>query len=627
MNTAKDIFEYVESEEKNYETSEVRLGDNYHWSMRNHIQLIFHLKNNIFFTGENNWLRAFKNIMEPILNLSYWSEQIEVKDVTFYIEEEAGHVLSFLIKKYHDEVFVRKHNLDQMFEEITESDLDYGGALVQKSKDPKPETIELNAIAFCDQTDIEGGPIAFKHNFSPDKLRGMSKVGWGKESNGATVTIEELITLAEPEKNLTGTTGMKSKITGKNIEVYVIRGDLPEHYLKDNDNMDDWYNQLQIVAFYYGKREKREGVVLYRRKEAEGNLKFHTSKKVYGRALGRGVGETLLHPQIWTNFFTIHKTNMLEAGSKVPLYTDDPAYTQRQKIQDMENLEITTIEDGKKIYQVPTAAPANVALFDQAISEWQVHAQSAGAATDPMLGKNPPSGTAFATQKQAVQQGQGIHNYRKGKRAKFIESIYRDWIIPEMVKEMNQGQTFIASLSLDDLQWVTDALVTNESNKMIKKMVLAGQIPTPDIQQQFQQLVRTQLKSKGNKHLFEIAKGELEDIEIKIGIDIADKEKDLFGMVDKLVSVFQTITANPYILKSPPIAKLFNKIIEASGLQPIDLTELNIPRIPAMRVTERVDFKDMPPEAQQEFLAVAGYGGKNNPQPDAANQAQQAHNV
>ena len=48
--------------------------------------------------------------------------------------------------------------------------------------------------------------------------------------------------------------------------------------------------------------------------------------------------------------------NMLEAGAKVPLVTDDPMYTQRQKIQDMETLEITTIADGAKIWQVPTAA-------------------------------------------------------------------------------------------------------------------------------------------------------------------------------------------------------------------------------------------------------------------------------
>src|SRR3990167_8996149 len=146
------IYSYITAEESKFQTEEIQVGDNWMWNFRNHVQLIFHLKNGIFFTGENNWLRAFKNIMEPLLNLSYWTEDIEVKDVLFFIESTTGRALSFLIKKYHDEVYVREHNLDTMFDEITESDLDYGGVLVQDSKDV-PEVLVLNDIAFCDQTD------------------------------------------------------------------------------------------------------------------------------------------------------------------------------------------------------------------------------------------------------------------------------------------------------------------------------------------------------------------------------------------------------------------------------------------------------------------------------------------
>src|SRR3990167_6209680 len=117
------IYDWVKEQETLFETQEIQVGDNWWWSFRKHVQLIFHLKNGIFFLGENRWLRAFKNIMEPILNLAYWSEDIEVKDVIFY-EDEGERVNSFLIKKYHDEVYVREHNLDTLFDEITECDVD-----------------------------------------------------------------------------------------------------------------------------------------------------------------------------------------------------------------------------------------------------------------------------------------------------------------------------------------------------------------------------------------------------------------------------------------------------------------------------------------------------------------------
>jgi len=67
-----------------------------------------------------------------------------------------------------------------MIDDITESDIEYGGVLVQKGKE-RPEVLPLNSVAFCDQTDALGGPIGIKYFFSPSKLRTMSKVGWGDE--------------------------------------------------------------------------------------------------------------------------------------------------------------------------------------------------------------------------------------------------------------------------------------------------------------------------------------------------------------------------------------------------------------------------------------------------------------
>lgn len=596
------IFSYIKSEEARFETDEIKVGDNWNWSFRNHVQMIFHLKNGVFFTGANEWMRAFKNITEPILNLSYWMEDIELKDVVFYIEGEDNRVLSFLIKKYHDEVYVKENNLDTMFDEVTESDIDYGGALVQKTDKPKPEVLALNSIAFCDQEDILGGPIGFKFNFSPEKLRSMSKVGWGKESNGATITIEELITLATQEKSPTGTiAGKENKSTGKNIEVYIVRGDLPKHYLDDNNDMEKYLGQIQIVAYYTKKDNTKEGGTLYRKTEEEGNIKFHTSKKVHGRALGRGTGEAMLHPQIWSNFLTIHKMNMLEAASKVPLYTDDPTYSQKNKIQDMENLEITTIEDGKRIYQVPTAAPANIQLIDTSINEWYEVAQLGGSAFDPVLGKQAVSGTTFRGQNQVVQQGRGLHERRRGQRAKFFEEIYRDMIIPEMKRSILKGQKFLASLTADEMTWVSDRMATNYARDTRIESILNGEIPQEEVT--LKQKFLSDFSKKGNKHLLEILKGEFNDAEIRMGINIAGKQKDLAGTSDKLLSIFQFIFANPQgfmsAMKIPALSKAFGDILEYSGLSISDFNSLinsEMPQAPQMS-------PEMQPSPVQPLLA------------------------
>src|SRR3990167_4783275 len=534
------IHKFIKTEEARFDTEEIKVGQNWNWNFKNHTKMIFHLKNSQFFSGENNWLRAFNNIMEPILNLSYWAEDIEVKDIVFYIENKLGRVLSFLLKKYHDEVYVKENDLDTLLDEITEDDVDYGGVLVQKGE-KKPEVINLQSIAFCDQTDIMGGPIGFKFSFSPSKLRQMASKGWGDEKNGATISINDIITLGENSKDPSGTSGSKNRTTGKNIEVYIVKGDLPEHYLKDNDNMDDYARQIQIVAFYTDKDNKQEGVTLYRKEEKEDSIKFHTSKKVYGRALGRGVGEGLLHPQVWTNFLEIHKMKMLEAGSKNVLYTDDDSYSNRQSIVDMENNEITTIEDGKRIYRVPTDNPTAVQLFEQGVNKLFENAQTIGSAFDPILGKEAASGTTFRGQERTVQQGRGLHDRRRGQRAKFVEELYRWEIIPDRKKEILKGKKFMATLTSDEMKWVSEAMVTNEVNKIMVDKILnlkAGEYIEQEEMDLLKELARQKFAKNGNKRLLEILKDEFKDVEIKIGINVAGKQKNLALMTDKIVSIF-----------------------------------------------------------------------------------------
>ena len=579
----EDIYGYIKSEEGKFNTQEIQVGDNWYWKFREHVQMIFHLANGVFFTGENNWLRAFKNIFEPMLHLSFWTEDIEVKDVVFFIEEVGGRVKSFLIKKYHDEVYSREHDLDKLFDDITESDLTYGGVVVQKGKNG-PEVLPLQSIAFCDQTDLMGGPIGFKFNFSPEKLRSMPSAGWGNPKNNATISIEDLIMLADNQKSVNqALTPRKNKSTGKSIEVYIVRGSMPKDWIVDTENENDENDdvvvpQIQVIAFYKDAKGNDCGQTLYAKEDTGENLKFFSSSPVFGRALGRGVGEMLLPTQVWTNFLEIHKMNMLEAASKVPLYTDDPSYTQKNKIQDMENLEITTIEENRRIYQVPTAAPANLQLLEGAINSWYNQAQLAGAAFDPLLGKEPPSGTTFRGQERSVAQGRGIHDRRRGQRAKFIEEIYRDWIIPDMINEMGKGKTFLASLSLEDLNWIVDTVATNEANKEIIKQILAGKIITPDQQKAIVQVSREAFLKGGNRKLFEIVKGEMDDTEAKIGINIAAKQKNLANLSDKLLSIFQFVIANLQGFQSamqiPALARSFSDILEFSGLSIADFSSL-----------------------------------------------------
>ena len=346
--------------------------------------------------------------------------------------------------------------------------------------------------------------------------------------------------------------------------------------MNDDNNMDDYFPQLHIIGFYTGERNQEEGVTLFRQKLTKEDVKFHTSKKVNGRALGEGPGEGILQSQVWTNFFEIHKTNAIEAGAKNVLYTDDESYTDRNKIQDMENNEITTIDDGKTIQRVPTENPQAVALFENSINGWFEQAQLIGSAQDPLLGKEAVSGTTFRGQAQTLQTGRGLHDRRRGQRAKFLEEIYRDWIIPDITKKILKGQEFMATLTADEMKWVSEQLADNFASREIVEDVLNGK------EVRDKEILKAEFLESfskgGSKRLMKVLKGEFKDVEIKMGINIAGKQKNLAMMTDKVLSIFQFIFSNPQgfqqVMQLDGMSSAFNDILEFSGVSAVDFSNL-----------------------------------------------------
>ena len=572
----ESLYKYIEQEETGYRSREIQISENWSWNMNDHLSVSFHFKHGKYL-GISNDLKTkppFHNMIMPILEFRYAAEDRDVKDIIFETEEPEKQHLSFLIKKYWDDVFTIENNLDDFIDAVVEEKVDFGGCLVKKGAGAVPELIPLQTIAFCDQTDILGGPIGFKFNFSPEALKRKAKnFGWGEEKRGANITIDELITLASQEKDAPDNKGNQNKVTGKNIEIYVVRGTLPSAYLKkEGHDMDNLINQVQVVAFYYDAKNMRNGVTLFKSEEKEEVLKFHSPKKVFGRALGWGGVEGLLDPQIWANFAEIHKNNLLKAASKVGLFTDDQNFVNRNKIRDMENLEITTIDSESRygIRQIPTASP-NIQLFDRRVDELEAHAQKLAGVSDPLLGKQPPAGTPFRLQQQVVFEGKKPHERTAGKFDKFLEEILQDWVIPHMVRKITGGVEFLSTLTSEEMEYVMRRVPRNRAVKRQIEDILNGKIPQ-DIA-----VLEEEEKQKllDNKQIIKILKDEFKNVKMKVKVRVSSKQKDMALFVDKLVNILRQYWTLPPELKNDPTTQhIMSQVLEASGLSPATLGQL-----------------------------------------------------
>ena len=571
-----DIFSYITTQENAYEQG-ISIGGIWDWGMKIHVQegLMYKYSQTMGDKKKGQLDEVpIKNIVKPIRNIQDAAEDIDVKDVVLYVDDPERFHLSFLIKKYHDDVFVIENDLDTYFDDFKEEKNDFGLGLTMDVGLPKPEIIHLQSIAFCDQTDILSGPIGIKYYYAPDQLKEMEKKGWGSDKYGADISIDNLILLSRTYQQRDKTTGEQNKTPGKYIEVYLVLGCLPEKYLDEDTGKYPY--QIQVVGFYNTEKGKK-GVTLFKTK-CDNPLKAHKRDPIFGRACGWGGIEELVEPQIWTTYSEIRKKEMLDAAAKTLLLTTDPQIAAKHPtgLKNMENLEMIEIGEGKELRQLDTF-PRNFQLFDKVVDEWWLHAQTMGSAHDPLLGMESPSGTPFRAQERQVIEGKSIHEYRQGKYAKFIEEQYRDWFIPYMVKQITKGTKFLSELSLDEMQEIADKTVVKESNKMKKdRILLQGQIIEPEQIEGFKQVVRADFM-KSNKKFIEILKDELKDAPIKVKINIKGKQKNLVAMTDKLSGImkfaFSTYDPNTKtfaIFQDPQMAKLFNQIIEYSGFSPID---------------------------------------------------------
>ena len=563
---AKDVYEYIKTELNNYDTVRVPITESKDWNMKDHIERCTNVSNGWYNEGQNDGKRPYKNIVEAIKNVAIRSEGFDVKDIIPYVNNREKYHLSFFVKKYHPQ-WAREHEIDTFIDDLTESSVVYDLALVKNVNEARPEVIPLQQIAFCDQTDIMSGAICIKHQYSiPDLLEFKDK--WDANK------IDEAIIMAEAEKS-NKDNSRKTKTPSKYIEVYELHGSFPETWLKGEDEKK-YTPQMHIVCYYTSKDNEKHGITLYEGKDKKLKDVFRALviNKVFGRACGKSLVETLFDPQAFVNYSEIKIKKMLDAVSVI-LYQTSSEELASRKINNLKNGEILKHEDGKPITQVQAGA-INMPSFANKQTELENDARIMGSASDAQLGTNPVSGTPFALQNLIVQQGQGIHEYRRGKIATFVsDQLYKDWILKFIVREMNGGKNFSEELTVDELQDVAEKIARKKTKKRMAEMMFEGRLVTKEMKDNLMEKYKEEVMEGGSRRFFKLLKGELKDVPIKVYVNVSGKQKYLAQNTDKLTNIIREVMRNPQAFQQVPgIAKLFNELIESSGLNPIDFSSI-----------------------------------------------------
>jgi len=574
----KNVFEYIKAEENSFKVTRVPLTNSKDWNFKEHVERCFNVSNGWFHQGRNDGLRPYDDIVTPIVDVAFRLEGFDVKDIVPYVDDADQAYKSFIIKKFHPD-WAKKHQLDTFIDEVVESSIIYDLVLVKDVNGVRPEVIPLQDIAFCDQTDIMSGPICIKHNYSvSDLLKYKGK--WDDAK------IDEVITMAKASKLVSTAGDQEVKTPGKYIECYELHGMFPETYLKIDGDPDKYVDQMHIVNYYTSKDGSKNGICIYKGKSKSMDDKFKSLKidmvRSKGRACGRSIVERLFEPQVWRNYSGIKLKKMLD--SSVNLFQTDSKEFANKKISELKENTVIGHEGGRPITRLD-AGLQNVPTIQAYGQQQEASARVLGSASEASLGKNPVSGTPFALQDLIVQQGEGIHQYRQGKIATFFSDVlYKDLILGYLVRDMNSGQRFSEELSLDEMEEISETISTREVNgKVMAKGFdfLEGRTtnaPTPEMQSMMTEVSKANFK-KTSRKFFEVINGELKDIPVRVKINIAGKQKNLAAEADKLSKLISNVLVNVEGIKQiPGIGKAYNQLIEASGLSPIDFSQIIAPK-------------------------------------------------
>lgn len=560
------VFDYIKAEENTWKTVRIPLTSSKDWNMYEHIERCTNVANAWYHSGKNDGTRPYDDLVTPIINVAFRSEGFDAKDVVPFVDDVSKSYMSFIIKKYHPQ-WSRKVELDSIIDDSVESSVIYDLVLYKNINNDLPEVIDLRTIAFCDQTDVLKGPLCLRHYYSPSELMEMSGKWDAKK-------IEEAIVLSEASKKVKLANDTTAKTPGKNIEVYELRGHLPESWIVEGGDNLKYVPQMHIVCFYINEEGSREGITLFKGKDKPLNKNFKVLKidrvRSKGRACGRSIVESLFDPQVWNNYSAIKIKELLDSAVNVLISDSDEIGG--QKLSELKPNTVIKQEKGA-VTQRLDGTLQNLPQFTQYQDRQNQSARIIGSAGEAQLGTSPTAGTPFALQNLVVQQGQGTHEYRQGKIASFFaDQLYRDWILDMMVSDLNSGKKFSEELTLDEMMEIGETIAKNKIEEKLKEIIWNGGIITQEMKDTLIAQEMEEFKKGGNRKFFEIIKGELDKIPMNVMVNIKSKQKDMAQNADKITNILREIMKNPQAFQQKGIGKAVNQLLEESGMNPIDFS-------------------------------------------------------
>ena len=546
------IFDISRELTDNFDGS-IELAEGLPFSLKDTNKQIEYITNSKYLSGNTDLFgrdKPYYNISNYRLNVAIRATDFDTKDVTV-VSETRDYTRSLLISKKIQN-WMKETNFAKKLNRMGEKRPKYGFLLVKKvTIDGKPD-IEIvdPRKAVIDQVDPMRSPIKEVHTLTRSQLAAKMDV-WDY--------VQELL-----DKKL------------DEYEVSEITGSMPESVYDDGDE-----NKYKMYRFFICEGMKEE--ILFKEEIDEIPYKYCVWAGQDGRT-GRGIIEDMFEAQTGTNETKLLERDAVIMGSKTGFVTNSQII-ENNMLTDLDNGFILHLGENETFSQVNTMTNA-LPAFDRLKDDWDSQAERVTSTFDAVTGETMPSSTPFRSVAIQNQEASSLFIYRREEMGIFLTELFNDWIIPEIVKDINQEWILSAEFSADELAKIDERFGIYNANDVIKKKLLNLELDTTFNAEQYQASIDTYkelVQETGNTRFVDVPKNYFKDFKFKISVITTNESRNKAATLESLSKILGDVsnTFNPQtgtfaMLENPALASIFSKIVEQSGagISPITLNKL-----------------------------------------------------
>jgi hypothetical protein len=483
-----------------------------------------------------------------------------------------------------------------------------------------------------DQVDIVNRPIIECHYKTVTELMGM---------DGVWQNIDLAIAQA------------KSRGYATVIPVYEVRGMFPLSFYKEINGQtvsDGDENKFSYQLYYFAGRYGQQNnwnnqdannmynlgalTPLYWENNTEKVYKYLARKKRAGRAFGVGVPEEGQEAQVWTNDATLKQFRAMEITSKVIGQTASKKLKGRNMLTEVDDGQILEHDDNKPISALNLMPAGGLTQYAALMQQWFTQFERATSAYSAQRGESPTSRTSFKLQSAVIAQSGSVMETIQEEFGIFITEIISDWVMPYLAKRLNTAHILSHDFTMEELAQIDKNFSINMANQKAKAEILAGKIVTAEDYASFMQQADQMIKRTKATRFLSLPANYYKKAQSNVTILVTGEQRNKRAGLESLLSIFKIYQSNPDISNDPVLNTLLMQIIELSGagISPITLIAAFQEKArqqaaakaqgnrPSGKVAQSINFKDLPPDGQQQMAAEVGITIQPPAQPTAAGQ-------